>query len=187
MGKIIVSEFITLDGVMEGPGPADSFVFGGWSSGYEDKGFLPWKLQELFAADALLIGRITYDGFAEAWPGSKDDVGFADKMNNLPKYVVSATLSNPKWNNTKVINKNVVKEVQKLKDSTAKDILVYGSANLSQTLFDNHLVDEVNLVMYPVVLGQGKKLFKDKEHFKLHLLEASTFQPEAILLRYAVR
>jgi dihydrofolate reductase len=158
MRRIVVSEFVTLDGVMEDPGGAEAFDRGGWAFQFErgpdgDK----FKLDEVLEADALLLGRKTYEGFAKAWPTVTDEVGFAEKMNSMPKYVVSSTLESADWNNSTVINGDVVEEVAKL----GGNILVAGSAQLVQTLMDHDLVDEYRLMIYPVLLGSGKRLFKD--------------------------
>lgn len=161
MSKLVVSQFVTLDGVMEDPGGSEGSERGGWAFQFErgpegDK----FKLDEVLAADSLLLGRKTYEGFAEAWPSRTDEVGFADKMNSMPKYVVSTTLENPEWNNSTVI-KDVVDEVSKLKQRDGGDILVYGSAQLMDTLMEHDLIDEYILMVFPVVLGKGKRLFKD--------------------------
>jgi dihydrofolate reductase len=158
MRRIVVSEFVTLDGVMEDPGGAEAFDRGGWAFQFErgpdgDK----FKLDEVLEADALLLGRKTYEGFAKAWPTVTDEVGFAEKMNSMPKYVVSSTLESADWNNSTVINGDVAEEVAKLDGN----ILVAGSAQLVQTLMDHDLVDEYRLMIYPVLLGSGKRLFKD--------------------------
>ena len=158
MRRIVVSEFVTLDGVMEDPGGAEGFDRGGWAFQFErgpdgDK----FKLDEVLEADALLLGRKTYEGFAKAWPTVTDEVGFAEKMNSMPKYVVSSTLESADWNNSTVINGDVAEEVAKLDGN----ILVAGSAQLVQTLMDHDLVDEYRLMIYPVLLGSGKRLFKD--------------------------
>jgi dihydrofolate reductase len=158
MRRIVVSEFVTLDGVMEDPGGAEGFDRGGWAFQFErgpdgDK----FKLDEVLAADALLLGRKTYEGFAKAWPTVTDEVGFAEKMNSMPKYVVSSTLESADWTNSTVINGDVPEEVAKLDGN----ILVAGSAQLVQTLMDHDLVDEYRLMIYPVLLGSGKRLFKD--------------------------
>jgi dihydrofolate reductase len=158
MRRIVVSEFVTLDGVMEDPGGAEAFDRGGWAFQFErgpdgDK----FKLDEVIEADALLLGRKTYEGFAKAWPTMTDEVGFAEKMNSMPKYVVSSTLESADWNNSTVINGDVAEEVAKL----GGNILVAGSAQLVQTLMDHDLVDEYRLMIYPVLLGSGKRLFKD--------------------------
>src|SRR5919199_1601462 len=162
MAKVVVSQFVTLDGVIEDPGGAEAFDRGGWAFQFErgpegDK----FKLDEVMAADSLLLGRKTYEGFAAAWPSRQDDVGFADKMNSMPKYVVSTTLTDPEWNNTTVISDNVADEVAKLKERDGGDILVYGSATLMDTLLQHDLIDELVLMVFPVVLGTGKRLFAD--------------------------
>jgi dihydrofolate reductase len=160
--KLVVSEFVTLDGVMEDPGGAESFERGGWAFQFDrgaegDK----FKLDEVLEADALLLGRRTYEGFAAAWPGRTDEVGFAEKMNAMPKFVVSTTLEEAEWNNTTVIRGNVPEEVARLKAEAGGDILVAGSGRLVQTLMEHDLVDELRLIVFPVVLGKGKRLFGD--------------------------
>jgi dihydrofolate reductase len=158
MGRVIVTEFVSLDGVIEDPGGSEDFEHGGWSFEFDrgeegDK----FKLDETMATEALLLGRITYEGFAEAWPEREGE--FADKFNNMPKYVVSSTLSDPEWNNSTVLSSDLFAEVGRLKDSTEGDIVVHGSAQLVQGLTDEGLVDEYRLMVFPVVLGSGKRLF----------------------------
>jgi dihydrofolate reductase len=160
MRRLIVSEFLTIDGVMQDPGGAEKFDRGGWAFEFErgpegDK----FKMDEMVNAGALLLGRVTYEGFAEAWPSRTGE--FADMMNGMPKHVVSTTLKQPAWNNTSVIRSNVPEEVQKLKALPGKDILVAGSGRLVQTLMQNGLVDEYRLMIFPVILGKGNRLFKD--------------------------
>lgn len=155
MGKIVVTEFISLDGVVEDPGGAEDFKHGGWSFEFNrgedgDK----FKLEELEAAEALLLGRRTFEGFAAAWPSREGD--FADKFNNMPKYVVSSTLSDPEWNNSTVIKTD---EIASLRDKHEGEIQVAGSVELVQTLLENDLVDELHLMVFPVVLGSGKRLW----------------------------
>ncbi len=162
MRKLVVSEFVTLDGVMEDPGGAEGFDRGGWAFQFErgpegDK----FKLDETLEADALLLGRRTYEGFAEAWPSRSDEVGFADKMNSMPKFVVSTTLKEAEWNNSTVISGDVAEEISKLKQQPGGDILVAGSGELVHTLLEHRLVDELRLMVFPVVLGSGKRLFRD--------------------------
>jgi dihydrofolate reductase len=162
MSKLVVSEFVTLDGVMEDPGGSEGFDRGGWAFQFErgpegDK----FKLDEALAADALLLGRKTYEGFAEAWPSRTDEVGFAEKMNTMPKYVVSTTMNEAGWNNSTVIKGDVAKEVARLKQEPGGNILVYGSGELVKTLMEHDLVDELVLMVFPVVLGTGKRLFQD--------------------------
>ena len=186
MRKIVVSEFVSLDGVVEDPGGAEKFKHGGWSFKFPDDQVPKYKLDEVFASDALLLGRVTYEGFAKAWPSRKDDVGFADKMNNMPKYVVSTTLKDLEWNNSRLIKSNVAEEVKKLRQQTGKDILVYGSGKLVNTLLKHDLVDELRLMVHPVVLGSGKRLFDDNaETLKaLKLAESRTFPSGIVLLSY---
>jgi dihydrofolate reductase len=160
MGNLVVTEFITLDGVIEDPGGAESFERGGWAFQFErgpdgDK----FKLDELMAAEAQLLGRRTYEGFAAAWPERSDEMGFADRMNSMPKYVVSTTLEDPSWNNTTVLQD--VADVARIKEQHDGEILVAGSATLVQALVDRGLVDELRLMIFPVVLGAGRRLFAD--------------------------
>ena len=162
MSKLVVSEFVTLDGVMEDPGGAEGFDRGGWAFQFErgpegDK----FKLDEVLAADALLLGRRTYEGFAAAWPSRTDEVGFAEKMNAMPKFVVSTTLEEAEWNNSTVIKGDVTEEISRLKQQPGGDILVAGSGELVQTLMQHNLVDELRLMVFPVLLGSGKRLFAD--------------------------
>jgi len=169
MGRIVVTEFISLDGVIEDPGGSEDFRHGGWTfkidRGEDGNKF---KLDETMATDALLLGRVTYEGFAAAWPSR--DGEFADKFNNMPKYVVSSTLKNPEWNNSTVINGDIASEVKKLREQPGGDIVIHGSAMLVQTLIENDLVDELRLMVFPVVLGGGKRLFgetTDKKSLQL--------------------
>jgi dihydrofolate reductase len=184
MGQIVVTEFVSLDGVMEDPGGAEDFKHGGWSfkisRGDEGDKF---KLDETFASEALLLGRVTYEGFAEAWPSR--DGEFADKFNNMPKYVVSSTLSAPEWNNSTVLNGDVVKEVGKLRQEIDGDIVVHGSAMLVQTLLEHDLVDQLRLMVFPVVLGSGKRLFGDTSGTKpLRLVDSKVVGDGVTILVY---
>jgi dihydrofolate reductase len=168
MGRIVVTEFISLDGVVEAPGGED-FKYRGWSFEF-DRGEdgNKFKLDEALEAEALLLGRRTYESFAGAWPGREGP--FADKFNSMPKYVVSSTLNDPEWNNTSVISGNVVEEVTRLKDQVDGDIQVPGSIRLVQELIENDLVDEIHLMTFPVILGTGRRLFgetTDKKPWKL--------------------
>src|SRR5436309_10530619 len=186
MGKIVVSQFVTLDGVMEDPGGAEQFDRGGWAFKFErgpegDK----FKLDEVMAAEALLLGRETYEGFAQAWPSRTDEVGFAEKMNSMPKYVVSTTLQNPEWDNSTVISENVPQQVSELRDRAGGDVLVYGSAQLSQWLTRKKLVDEYRLMVFPVVLGAGKRPFADTpEAEALQLTDSRTVGAGITILIY---
>jgi dihydrofolate reductase len=169
MGKIVVTEFVSLDGVMEAPGGGEDFKHGGWTFEIErgDDGNR-FKLDETMNTEALLLGRRTYEGFAEAWPQREGE--FADKFNNMPKYVVSSTLKDPDWTNTTVIDGDLAESVGKLRDELDGEIVVHGSAQLVQGLIDNDLVDELRLMVFPVVLGSGKRLFgetSDKHSLKL--------------------
>jgi dihydrofolate reductase len=183
VSKLVVSEFITLDGVVEDPGGAESFEHGGWSFNFEQgpEGE-QYKLDEVLAADALLLGRVTYEGFAAAWPAITDEAGFADKMNGMPKYVVSTTLERPEWNNTTVIKGDVAGEVSKLKQQ-AGDLLVTGSPTLIRTLMEHDLVDEYRLMAFPIVLGTGKRLFGDGSKLStLRLVDAKPVGPDGVVV-----
>jgi dihydrofolate reductase len=169
VGRIVVTEFVSLDGVMEDPGGAEDFKYGGWtfeiSRGDEGDQF---KLDETLAADALLLGRVTYEGFAAAWPSREGE--FADKFNTMPKYVVSSKLEDPEWTNTTVLKGNIEESVGKLKQERDGEIVVHGSAQLANELLEQDLVDELRLMVFPVVLGSGKRLFgetTDKKSLKL--------------------
>src|SRR4051812_2419354 len=169
MGRIVVTEFVSLDGVMEDPGGSEDFKYGGWtfeiSRGDDGDKF---KLDEALGADALLLGRKTYEGFAEAWPSREGE--FADKFNNMPKYVVSSTLKDPEWNNSTVLDGDLAEEVAKIRDEHDGDVVVHGSAQLAQTLLEQDLVDELRLMVFPVLLGSGKHFFgetSDKKPLQL--------------------
>jgi dihydrofolate reductase len=184
MRRVVVSEFLTLDGVMEDPGGAESFERGGWAFQFDrgpegDK----FKLDEVLDAGAMLLGRTTYEGFAEAWPSRTDDAGFADKMNGMAKYVVSSTLQSADWSNSTVLTGDVVEEVTRLKEGEGADILVFGSARLARTLLEHGLVDELRLMLFPVVLGRGKRLFEDGgEPKSLRLVESRPAGATLILI-----
>ena len=160
MRNVVVSMFVSLDGVIEDPGGAEGFAHGGWTIPYWNEEIGKIKLDELFASDALLLGRVTYQGFAAVWPSQNDAAGFADRMNSLPKYVVSTTLQELEWNNSKLIKGNVAEEVSKLKQQPGQDILIAGSGLLVNSLMQDGLIDEYRLLVYPVVLGSGKRLLK---------------------------
>ena len=184
MGRIVVTEFVSLDGVMEDPGGAENFKHGGWSfeiaRGEEGDKF---KLDEVFSSEALLLGRVTYEGFAEAWPSR--DGEFADKFNSMPKYVVSSTLDEPEWNNSTVLKGEVAEEVGKLRQEQDGDIVVHGSARLVQTLLEHDLVDEFRLMVYPVVLGSGKRLFGETSDKKpLRLVDSKVVGDGVAILVY---
>ena len=160
MSKVVVSQFVTVDGVVEDPGGSEGFDRGGWAFQFDrgpegDK----FKLDEVMEADALLLGRVTYQGFAEAWPTRSGE--FADKFNNMPKFVVSTTMEQADWNNSTLIRDNVPEDIAALKQQQGGDILVNGSVQLVHTLMEHDLVDEYRLMVFPVVLGKGKRLFRD--------------------------
>src|SRR3989454_8436435 len=174
MGRIVITEFVSLDGVMEAPGGGESYKHAGWTfdidRGKEGDEF---KLNETLNSEALLLGRVTYEGFAAAWPSRTDE--FADKLNSMPKYVVSSTLGKAEWNNSTVLKGDVVEEVSKLRQRLDGDIVVHGSAQLVQTLIDHDLIDELRLMVFPVILGTGKHLFGDTSDKKrLRLVESKT-------------
>jgi len=184
MGRIVVTEFVSLDGVMEDPGGAEDFKYGGWTFEIErgeegDK----FKLNEAMDADALLLGRKTYEGFAEAWPSREGE--FADKFNNMPKYVVSSTLKDPDWNNSTVLDGDLAEEVSKLREQVDGDIVVHGSAQLVQALVEDGLVDELRLMVFPVVLGAGKRLFGEtSDKRRLRLSDSKTVGDGVQILTY---
>jgi dihydrofolate reductase len=169
---------------MEDPGGAEKFEHGGWTLPYWNEEIGKVKFDELFASDALLLGRVTYQGFAAAWPSVTDEAGFADRMNSLPKVVVSTTLEEVEWNNSRLIKGNVAEEVSKLKHEVGQDILIAGSGALVQTLMQHDLIDDYRLLVYPVVLGSGKRLFQDGSKTTLRLVETKTFRSGVVLLHY---
>ena len=185
MARIVVTEFVSLDGVVEDPGGAEDFKHGGWT--FEiDRGEDGdrYKLDEALEADALLLGRKTFEGFAAAWPSMTGE--FADKFNAMPKYVVSSTLKEPQWNNSTVLKGDVVEEVSKLRQGPEGDIVVHGSAQLVQTLVENDLVDELRLMVFPVVLGSGKRLFGEMgDKKRLRLTDSKTVGDGVTILTYA--
>ncbi len=189
MGKIVVTEFISLDGVVEDPGGSEDYSRGGWAFDFErgaegDK----FKLDELAEAEAQLLGRVTYEGFAAAWPERDDEAGFARKMNEMPKYVVSSTIERPEWQNTTVLSGDPLDAVAALRDELDGVILVAGSVTLAQALIENDLVDELRLMIFPVLLGAGKRLFPEGELKKpLRLTETQTVGDGVSILRYESR
>jgi dihydrofolate reductase len=182
VSKIVVSQFVTLDGVFEDPGGSEGHEHGGWAlqieRGPEGDQF---KLDEVMSSEALLLGRVTYEGFAAAWPSREGE--FADKFNTMPKYVVSTTLGEPTWNNTTVIEENVAGEVAKLKEQEGGDFLVAGSGQLVKTLMKHDLVDEYRLMVFPLVLGSGKRLFADGVgKTNVRLAEATPVGPDGVVI-----
>lgn len=189
MGKIVATEFISLDGIIEDPGGSEDFVHGGWTfeidRGEEGDKF---KLDELVEAEAQLLGRVTYEGFAAAWPEREGDPamgGFAEKMNSMPKYVYSTTLESADWQNTTVLSGDFAADIARVKDEVDGVILVAGSAALVQGLIANDLLDELRLMVFPVTLGGGKRLFADDgRKVPLSLTDARTIGAGIQLLTY---
>jgi dihydrofolate reductase len=188
MAKIVVTEFVSLDGVMEDPGGSEDFKYGGWSfefsRGEEGDQF---KLDETMNSEALLLGRVTFEGFAEAWPSREGE--FAEKFNNMPKYVASNTLTDPGWNNSTVLEGDAVEAVRKLReDGPDGDVVVHGSTSLVHVLIENDLVDELRLMVFPVILGQGKRWYGETTDRKnLELLDSRTVGDGVVILTYAPR
>jgi dihydrofolate reductase len=183
MGKVVVSQFISLDGVVEDPGGSEDFDRGGWAFRFDrgpegDK----FKLDEVMESEALLLGRVTYEGFAEAWPSRSGE--FADKFNGMPKYVVSTTLKDPEWNNSTVIEGDVAEAVAGLKRDVEGNILVNGSVQLVQTLLEHDLVDEYRLMVFPTVLGSGKRLFGETSDAVALRLVSTKPAGETLILVY---
>jgi dihydrofolate reductase len=186
MGKIVVTEFISLDGVVEDPGGGDTYKHAGWTQGISsgDEG-TKFKYDELMEAEAQLLGRVTYEGFAAAWPGMVEATGdFGKKMNDMPKYVVSSTLDTADWNNSTVLKGDVVDEVRNLKQQIDGVILVAGSSQLVHTLVEQDLVDELRLMVHPIVLGSGKRLFGETDDLKRLRLTGSEVMGEVAVLTY---
>jgi dihydrofolate reductase len=183
MGKIVVTEFVSLDGVIEAPGGGENFEHQGWTfeidRGAEGDKF---KLDEAFASEALLLGRTTYEGFAAAWPSMEGE--FADKFNGMPKYVVSSTLSEPAWNNTTVLGGDLVEEITKLRKTVDGEIVVHGSAQLARGLIEHDLLDELRLMVFPVLLGSGKRLFGASGKKSLRLTSSQTVGDGIAILIY---
>jgi dihydrofolate reductase len=186
MGQIVVTEFISLDGVIEAPGGGEDYKHAGWSFEIErgDEGD-QFKLDETMSSAALLLGRRTYEGFAAAWP--ERDGEFADKFNTMPKYVVSSTLRDPEWANSTVLSGDLVDEITKLKTEQNGDIVVHGSARLVQSLIENDLVDELRLMVFPVVLGAGKRLFGETTDKKRLQLSSSTVVGDGVAVQVYTR
>jgi dihydrofolate reductase len=182
VGRLVVTEYISLDGVVEAPSGSEQFERVGWTDDFSrgpdgDR----FKVDETMASDAQLLGRITYEQFAAAWPSYEGE--FADYFNSMPKYVVSSTLKDPAWTNTTVIGGDVVEEVGKLKQRYERDIVVHGSPQLAQTLIEHDLVDALHLLVYPVIVGAGKRLFDRTSGTKrLRLVETRTFGDVQLLV-----
>ena len=184
MGRIIVTEFVSLDGVMEAPGGGEDYKHAGWTfeinRGEEGNKF---KIKETSDSEALLLGRVTYEGFAKAWPSREGE--FADKFNRMPKYVISSTLKKADWNNSRILSGDVTEEITKLKKKLKGNIVVHGSAQLVQALVANDLIDELRLMVFPVILGSGKKLFGEIDEKKsMKLISSQTVGDSVEILIY---
>jgi dihydrofolate reductase len=183
MGKLVVTQFVSLDGVFEDPGGAEGYEYGGWTFEYDrgeegDK----FKFDELMDAEVQLFGRVTYEGFAAAWPSREG--AFAEKINTAPKYVVSTTLTDPEWQNTTVISSDVIGAITELKEQTAGAILVAGSGTLVGTLLEAGAVDELRLMVFPTILGRGKRLFPDGiDRLKFKLTQSRQVGPDGVLVQ----
>ena len=185
MRKLVVSEFMTLDGVIEDPGGAEKSPFGGWSMQFFSDEAGKFKFDELFAADAILLGRVTYQGFAAAWPSRSDDAGFADRMNSLPKYVASRTLTAVDWKNSNLIKDDVAAHVRKLKAEPGQDILIAGSGQLVDSLTRDGVIDEYRLMIHPIIVGGGKRLFSEGlERTALVLASVKQLPAGVVILTY---
>ena len=174
MRKVIVAEYVSLDGIMDNPA---------WTAPYFNDELAMFQLDLLMASDALLLGRLTYEGFAGAWPTMTDENGFADRMNSLPKFVASTTLKKAEWN-ASLIKDDIADEVAKLKEQPGQNILIYGSGELVQTLMQHNLIDEYRLMVFPVVLGKGKRFFKDGTDTSLKLVDTKTTNSGVAMLTY---
>ena len=180
MGKVVVAEFVSVDGVFEDPGGSEGYEHGSWTFDYDrgDDGN-KFKLDELMEAEVHLLGRVTYEGFAAAWPSREGE--FADRLNSGKKVVVSTTLTDPEWHNTTVISDDVPRQIAKLKADTDGAILVAGSGTLVATLLEHDLVDELRLMVFPTILGRGRRLFPDGiDRRKLRLVDARTVGPDGV-------
>ena len=183
MKKLIVSEFITIDGVMEDPGGAEGKSYGGWSLKFFSPEYATYKAEELFSCDTLLLGRLTYKEFADAWPERHDD--FADRMNAIKKYIVTSSQDTLAWQNSEAINGNIVEAVTQLKQQDGQNILVAGSGQLVDELLKNKLVDELRLMVHPIVIGEGKRLFKDGIPLStFELVAVEKFSSGTVVLTY---
>jgi dihydrofolate reductase len=184
MGRIVVTQFITLDGVVEDPGGAEHFIHGGWGFQSLNDEYFNYRHAELFSCGALLLGRVTFEALQAAWPGKSDVTGLAGRMTVLPKHVLSSTMTVASWSNTIIIHPPFLPDMLALKGSTARDILVIGSRKVVQLLMNHDLVDEYRLLLHPIVLGSGQKLFGESEVRKLKLSGTRPFATGAVMLTY---
>lgn len=185
MGRLIVTEFVTLDGVFEDPGGSEGKPYGGWQLPLMGADESAYKFEELKAADALLLGRVTYEGFAAAWPTMEGTGEFGELMNSLPKHIASLTMMDFAWNNSRGLGPDAALAAQKLKETYQRDILVEGSGELVKTLLEHNLVDELRLMTYPIILGAGRRLLDGVQSKKLKFVREQTFQNGTVLLTYS--
>ena len=176
MARLAATLFMTLDGVVEEPQ--------NWSFPYWNDEIGKFKHEETFGSDALLLGRVTYEGFAAAWPSRKDPEGFADRFNSMPKYVASRTLKKLDWNNSHLIKGDLVAAVSKLKEKPGQDIVIHGSPGLIRSLLPHDLIDEFRILIYPLTLGTGKQLFNESSRMNLNLIESKAFSTGVVKLVY---
>ena len=176
MARLAATLFMSLDGVVESPEK--------WSFSYWNEEVGKFTFEETFASDAFLLGRVTYEGFAAAWPSRKDPDGFADRFNSMPKHVASRTLKKLEWNNSHLLNGDLATEVSKLKQQSGKDIVIHGSPGLIHSLMPHDLIDEYRLLVYPLVLGRGKRLFNETSRTNLKLVESKAFGTGVVKLVY---
>lgn len=183
--NIIVTQYASLDGVIEDPVGMEGSGLGDWtgpfSRGPEGDKF---KHEELMNCDAMIFGRKTYDGFAAVWPTVNDEAGYASRMNSLPKHLASTTIDKPEWNNTTLLSGDLVEATRALKETAGGDILIFGSASVVHTLMPHGLIDEFRLMIYPTVLGRGIRLFPEGAAAMLDFAECRTFNDGIVLLRY---
>ncbi len=184
MRKVIASEYVTLDGVMEDPGGGEGTGYGGWSFQFWSEEASRFKFDELFASDALLLGRVTYQGFAKAWPTMTGTGEYGERMNSLPKYVASTTLREVEWN-ASLIKGTLAEEVSRLKQQPGQDLLIFGSCDLVHQLSQQDLIDEYRLMVHPIVVGGGKRQFPEgRERKVLRLVETKTLGSGVVMLTY---
>jgi dihydrofolate reductase len=174
MRKLIISMFMALDGVVENPM---------WSMAYWNDEIAKFKHAELFAADALLLGRVTYEGFAQAWPQRKGSDDYADRFNSMKKYAVSTTMQSASWENSQIISENILETIAKLKQQDGMDIIVFGSVKLCHALLRANLLDQFNIIQYPIIIGKGQTLFGGYgEEYKLKMTKSQLFDTGAMAL-----
>ena len=188
MGRIVVTEFVSLDGVMEAPGGEPGYAHSGWTTDVAGDDHFAYKLEELLESEVLLLGRVTYESFAGAWPSREDEAGFADKMNRMPKYVFSRTLDELDWENSTLLKGELTDEVRRLQDEVDGNILVAGSRSVVHSLLLNDLVDELRLMIFPVVLGSGGRVYPDSDRkIPLELADSRAYDSGVVVQVYRAR